>query len=344
MSGNSFKTVLLEMYEKKQGFDIDIFLNDLKTPIPAHKLVLSLSCEVFRKQFFENSNISSNSLCIKLKNVTKELFEEFIGFIYGKTIKFENKDNAIAFYRTSDGLKCKDALEFASDYLMNQLNVQNCIAIYEVASQSHDNNLIEAAKKIFSENTNTLIASPEFLAAKPKTVEAIFSLEILNIDSELDLVKALEQYVKYHKENTSDIRYKVRGALENIRFLTLTPQEITQTSLLNHHEIISVIGSLPPCSDFSSFPGLFSRNTQKRGLTVNKIEMIRNLHDKFTDTCFKCGTYKHSIWNCKYTLGIPHRGELKKIFEKYQHTFLFDYDLADLKVIHEMFKKTNFLD
>lgn len=250
--------------------------------------------------------------------------------------------------------------------MLKEIKVENSIYIYEISSSSVGNpKLMEPCIKvslrkiavkssnfvifqflqIFSDHTNTLINSPEFLSAHPKTVETIFKLDQLNIDSELDLVRALELYIKANFEHDSHIAKKVRPALSNIRFLTLAAKDVAHTVLLSNLEIVNIISCLPPEEDVSKMPPGLSVNTRKRNFTTMRLDMIRLLHDKFTVTCcYRCCSFTHKIWACKYTFNASTKSILKEMYDKYGHTFLLEYTEPDLQVIYTIFKDANLIE
>lgn len=160
----------------------------------------------------------------------------------------------------------------------------------------------------------------------------------------MDFIWALERYINYNKEKDPVIGMKVRSALNCIRFLTLTSKDITNTSLLTLEEMRDVIGSLPPDGNLSKMPASLSLNCDKRSgrkvLQDSDMCMIRSLNDIYSaKICIRCLNIGHSgghtIWNCTYYGTIP---DLKKTYEKYGHTFLLDYDRADLSSIYNIYK------
>lgn len=247
------------------------------------------------------------------------------------------------FYKGAHILKCKDALSFVSEYMKTKVKAENAIYIYEITSLNDNLQLMESCLKLFSEKTYKLINSPEFLSASPKTIETIFKLDTLNIDAELDLVRALEIYIKANQEAIPDIAKQVLPALRNIRWLTLPAKDIAHTLLLANHEIVNVIGCLPPEEDRSKMPPSFSVNTRKRNMSTPKMRMARQLHDKFTIHCFQCQTFNHAIWACK-SIQLSRRHQLKSVYDKYKHTFMVEYNESDLQAIHDIFNELKLLD
>lgn len=189
-----------------------------------------------------------------------------------------------------------------------------------------------------------VINSPKFLTTNPKTLEAIFKLDALNITSEMQLINALERYIKHNQEDDDDIGEKVRPALSHIRFLTLSPTLVSQTTLLDPEDVLKVIGCLPPDGEASKMPTFLSLNNKKRGFSSLDMEMVRQLSEVYSSRlCFHCGTYAHKIWTCTAAMDPARRTALKNIYEKYNHVWLLEYDRDDLKAIYEMYKTSKWV-
>lgn len=78
MAGDSFKAVLLDMYEKKQGFDFKIHIDLSSKMFEAHKLVLALASETFYKAFY-GVNAVRNGSALSLKGISETTFEKILG-------------------------------------------------------------------------------------------------------------------------------------------------------------------------------------------------------------------------------------------------------------------------
>lgn len=177
------------------------------------------------------------------------------------------------------------------------------------------------------------------MSAEPKTLEIIFKLKALNIDSEVQLMVALERYIKHNQKEDREIVEKVRPALNRIRFLTLSPKLVSQTSLLDPEDVLTVIGCLPPDGDVSKMPSSLSINIKQRQLPVSDMQMVRNLSEVYSSKlCFLCGTNAHTIWDCSRALDQPRRTILKNIFDKYKHVWLMEYNQDDLKTVYDIYK------
>lgn len=177
---------------------------------------------------------------------------------------------------------------------------------------------------------------------QPKTIETIFALDSLTIDSELELIYALERYIKHNENDDPDIAQKIRPALNYIRFLTLSPKEIARTTLLTFEEIKQVIESFQPDGQLSKMPPFLSVDTNDRAFSVSYKTMIRDLHDVFTDKlcnlCLSNGkTANHAIWGCD-SLNEVGRETLKGIYDEYEHTFLYDYKREHLKNLYDIYQ------
>lgn len=170
-------------------------------------------------------------------------------------------------------------------------------------------------------------------------------MEALSVASELDLVWALERYIKHNEDEDEEIEQKVRPALNYIRFLTLAPQDIARTTLLSPDEIKNVIESLPPNGELSKMPQSLSVVSTKRAASVSDVDMMKALHEvysvKFCIRCSNAGT--HAVWNCP-NLDANRRLALKNVYDEYQSTFLMEYERDDLKAVYDWYKSNNYVN
>lgn len=194
---------------------------------------------------------------------------------------------------------------------------------------------------MFSEHTGDVINSESFLTADPTTIEAIFKLNVLNITSEVQLIQALERYVSHNQQADRDIAKKVRPALSHIRFLTLSAALISQTTLLDPADALAVIGCL---SSNCKMPTFLSTNDQNRSavkvVTSIKLEMMRRLNEVYSSKYCPCCNASTPVWECKSFfghLGFTNHTTLKNIYEKYGHTWLYDYDAKDLATVYDIY-------
>ncbi|XP_063708482.1 BTB/POZ domain-containing protein 2-like [Culicoides brevitarsis] len=349
MSYDNFKASLLDLFVKQKNCDVQFICNDpasgkQKSGIMAHKLILSLASDVFNTMFYGEATKHEDSKKteekpVKIDDIELPTFKLFLSFIYTKSVEFETPEMAVEFYYAAHKYNCLDALEFIKNYMLTEVNAENCTSFYAVAHLYENSELKAACAKIFSENTVDVLNSPKFLDADPKTIEAIFKLDALKITSEKQLVDALERYIKHNVEDDPEIAQKVRPALCQIRFLTLTPVVVAETTLLDSDDALMVIGCLTPEGDVSKMPTWLSMNAKKRTKEAQDMDKIRKLSNVyFAKYCVYCGT-SHASWNCSSGyLDSTRRSTLKEIYEKYKHVFLIDYEKEDVESVFEIFK------
>lgn len=123
--------------------------------------------------------------------------------------------------------------------------------------------------QVFKGKTKKVLESKEFLAANIETVKVIFAQEDVIVESELDFVRALEAYIDHHKDTDPEIVTKIRPALNFIRFLTLSPGDLAQSTLLTPVEVRDVI--ICQVSDSGKMPVGFSQNKYSRGIEMRRI-------------------------------------------------------------------------
>uniref|UniRef100_A0A336L038 CSON001965 protein n=1 Tax=Culicoides sonorensis TaxID=179676 RepID=A0A336L038_CULSO len=353
MARDSFSVVLLQMFNNQEKCDVKFICKDKndssgKSAIGAHKLILSIASDVFDAMFFgimvqESDNPSVNE--IKIEDIDITIFKLLLSIIYGKDIEFENDEVTCKFYYAANKYNCKDALKFTTNHILKELKPENSLFIYDSLNNFDNEVLNKACLKIFDDETLKVISCDQFLEAYPVTIETIYKSDSLTINSELDLIKALERYIDHNKDFDNEIQTKLRPAINQIRFLTLSSKEIAETSLLRPEEIISVIASLPPNQDFKKMPQSLSLLVNKRISKSDGLKMIRVLNPVFSkQICNSCRTcMNHSLWSCSKALDQTRRSTLQQIFEKYNHTLLSDYSRTDLETVYEIYRSAGYV-
>lgn len=174
--------------------------------------------------------------------------------------------------------------------------ITGAISVYEATEKTRQNSdILDECLGIFRAHTKNILSSDTFLRAKPETVVDIFALPELSIDSELDLLRALEEYavqnnaLPEHNPGGNQKRFieMVQPALCHIRFCILTPSDVmcpAAKSLLSQDEILGILSMLlDPENRMFSYPDRFSKKTEARWMMfastqidASTIEMSNN--------------------------------------------------------------------
>ncbi len=151
----------------------DVYLEVEGKLIPAHKNILSCRCEYFKAMFssnslFKESSSSSPKNPIYIKDISYNVFLEFLNYIYTGHINYEK----IPYYSLVDLIKLSDLMNICElqqlclFHFSQILNKHNVIEIYKEAySNRYLNiftNLLNLCYDLLTLNFTSLSKTPEF--------------------------------------------------------------------------------------------------------------------------------------------------------------------------------------
>ncbi|XP_060801970.1 uncharacterized protein LOC106136881 [Amyelois transitella] len=288
--------------------------------IAGHKLILAMASPVFEAMFF--GGMAERNDPIPILDVQPDAFKALLQYIYTENINISSFDKACELCYGAKKYMLPHLVKECTRYLWSDLYPKNACRAYEFARLFEENVLMEKCMQIISTNTKEVLTDSSFEEVELNTVIAVFSLDHLNVDSELDLFEAAVRYAKAQnrrhgdrsvspvvengppsekrakspapststekvvnvesspenspeapaepckagetpvpgpsddKPNKTDTTKDktIRGAIEKIRFLTLTPQQFAEgparSSLLTESEAFAVLMNiLSSCSD-----------------------------------------------------------------------------------------------
>lgn len=164
------------------------------------------------------------------------------------------------------------------------IDANNAITLYEMNLPTKDNNAETVAKclNVFSTDTRAVLKSVAFSRAHLDTIQTIFDLPKLNIQSELDLLDALCEFAEMHGAlpphntdgNADRFAELVAPVLSKIRLMTIFPTDIVKShsvrSLLTDYQILSIlVNNITPENSLYKLPGEISTCKTTRNVETN---------------------------------------------------------------------------
>ncbi|XP_026325114.1 uncharacterized protein LOC113234075 isoform X2 [Hyposmocoma kahamanoa] len=164
--------------------------------VSGHKLILAMASPVFEAMFY--GGMAERNDPIPILDVQPEAFKALLEYIYTDNINICSFDKACELCYGAKKYMLPHLVKECTRYLWSDLYPRNACRAYEFARLFEENVLMEKCLQIISTNTKEVLNDSSFLEVELNTVITVFSLDHLNVDSELDLFEAAVRYAKGH--------------------------------------------------------------------------------------------------------------------------------------------------
>ncbi|KAL0894394.1 hypothetical protein ABMA27_013014 [Loxostege sticticalis] len=162
--------------------------------VPGHKLILAMASPVFEAMFF--GGMAERNDPIPILDVQPEAFKALLEYIYTDNINISSFDKACELCYGAKKYMLPHLVKECTRYLWSDLYPRNACRAYEFARLFEENVLMDKCIQIISTNTKEVLNDSSFEEVELNTVITVFSLDHLNVDSELDLFEAAARYAK----------------------------------------------------------------------------------------------------------------------------------------------------
>ncbi|KAL0808913.1 hypothetical protein ABMA28_012579 [Loxostege sticticalis] len=251
-----FENGLKKVFHSKELVDCKFLIGQEKQCFYAHKFVLAMASEVFKRLLYSDASPEP----ISIPDVDPHIFESLLRYIYlndppsedlEKNKAIDQESLIIQLWYVTSKYRFSDLSK--KYYDMMKINVNNFFLVYvsckrllkcgTLQQDSDARTLISRCLKVFSVKTADILAENRFTYQNTPAVylKKMFATEYMSIESELDLFKALQKYANGNgwTPNTQFLLEKseephdtcifitelVREALKQIRYLAMTLKE-----------------------------------------------------------------------------------------------------------------------
>uniref|UniRef100_A0A336LK36 CSON009030 protein n=1 Tax=Culicoides sonorensis TaxID=179676 RepID=A0A336LK36_CULSO len=247
-------------------------LKTIKNEIKANKLVLSFASPVFNAMF--NGPLKESSNRIYITDISKTAFQKLINVVHLKDVTFTSIEDALSAYKAGDKYDIPDLCNKINNYLNKRTTADNVCQIHEHSKIYDISELRETCRRIFIQDTEKVLKSKSFLNSSIDTLNYIYTLPGLEIESEEILCDGLQRFVVHNQLNLKDVRRYLSPCLNSIRFLTLSVEKIQKyDKILNYNDrqlLISTLSGKPTESSKS----LRQFNTSRKQRYVKQVPEI----------------------------------------------------------------------
>ncbi|XP_022112350.1 uncharacterized protein LOC110991325 [Pieris rapae] len=238
--------------------------------IAGHKLILAMASPVFEAMFY--GGMPERNDPIPILDVQIDAFKALLEYIYTGNINLSSFDKACELCYGAKKYMLPHLVKECTRYLWSDLYPKNACRAYEFARLFDENVLMEKCLQIISTNTKDVLNDSSFEEVELNTVITVFSLDHLNIDSEMDLFNAAVRYSKAMEKRNAE-----RSSSPS------TEGPSTESTSTEQRESDSAPKSPPPSTS--------KDNTQ----VVNVESSAENSPAAAMEACRSCDNSDHSV-------------------------------------------------
>ncbi|XP_033644735.1 kelch-like protein 24 [Asterias rubens] len=186
--------VLSSFNEMRQTEDlIDVVLVTEDKQISCHRVVLAASSPYFKAMFTGNLEEKSQQR-VTLKDVNSEMLQLIVDYVYTSQVRITTA-NVQELLATANFFLIKCLVYACSNFLIRQLDVDNCVEMHCFAESQGCVELAEAACRFVVHKFPEVSKTEAFLRASSHLLYQYAANENLNLRSETELLHALLEWL-----------------------------------------------------------------------------------------------------------------------------------------------------
>ncbi|XP_070550619.1 kelch-like protein 24 [Ptychodera flava] len=216
--------------ERKYALNGDVVICVGHEEFHCHRVVLA-ACSSYFKAMFRHELKETAEARVTLCDVRADVMTVLIDFAYTMRLDI-NEDNVQDILTTANFLQFDDVTSACCDFMTNQLSAENCLGVWNFASNYGCKTLISNAKSFAVTNFNVVKDQREFLHLDKINLMAYIQDDELKCDDEIEVCEAVLAWLEFDKDSRAndfiDVLEQVRLPLANLQ--TATAQD------LEHHE------------------------------------------------------------------------------------------------------------
>ena len=205
----------------------------------AHRSVLAASSPYFRAMFSSNMREQLENKPVVLENITADIMEELLHFIYTGSIKitpFNVKD----FVSASNYLLMTSLKEACVSFMKTMLNPSNCLGIEAAAFKFDCTTLRKTANEYVFDHFLTVSQTDEFKLLSVERLTGLLVSDEIRVDREEQVFEALMRWLNHDVETR---RTHFKHLSSQIRFPLMSPYY-----LADFVETEEIVLSTPECT------------------------------------------------------------------------------------------------
>lgn len=205
----------------------------------AHRNVLAASSPYFRAMFSSNMREQLENKPVILENITAEIMEELLNFIYTGSIKitpFNVKD----FVSASNYLLMTSLKETCVSFMKAMLNPSNCLGIEAAAFTFDCTALRSTANQYIYDNFVAVSQTDEFKSLSAERLGEYLSSDDIRVEREEQVFECLMHWINHDADARKGY---FKQLSQHVRFPLMSPYY-----LADHVETEEIVLSSPECT------------------------------------------------------------------------------------------------
>ena len=193
--------VLNEMhrfYQDERWCDV-VLLADEGSRFPSHRLVLAASSLYFEKMF-TNGMCEERATEITLNQISACALKYLLEFAYTSKLSV-NKDTVLEIFEAADMLQFPSARKFCQDFLLEQINQQNCLSFMVYADAFSCEMLHERAKLCAATHFKSLCGTHDFYELPKNQLLILLQEDNIAMEYEEHVYEGMREWVLHDKPN-----------------------------------------------------------------------------------------------------------------------------------------------
>ncbi|ELU09393.1 hypothetical protein CAPTEDRAFT_196552, partial [Capitella teleta] len=213
---SSLPAAFSEMREAEQLVDVHLVFDG--TRVPCHKVILAGTCEYFKRMFLTEIRETE----VSMKGISSTTGPLIVDYLYSKKTEI-TVDNAQGLLEASGILMLDKLKQNVEDFLLEKIEVENCVPLLNLGRLYELKLLLEASRKFLSDHLDEAIDTVEMKELREEDLVHV----LRNHASQETCFCMLQKWVRCTDGNAEQFT----ELLQNVQLSECSKQFITSTIL-----------------------------------------------------------------------------------------------------------------
>ena len=201
------------------GILCDVTLVAGNVDIPAHKVVLANTSQYFHSMFTGDFK-EKESPRIVMEGLEPQILTSLVEYSYTSKVMI-NQDNVINLYVGSKMLQFWEVAEACSEFLKNQLQLENCLEFKDFAKTHNESDLISYCDSYILEHFGEIVKQEEFLKVTKEDLLVFIASDRIGMESEEQVFDCILSWIDHDASLRSGF---FQDLMEHVRFSNLSSE------------------------------------------------------------------------------------------------------------------------